>query len=1135
MHFNAVCERFTPHDTVFEIDAPKSLTDTKLSRACSLHTASGSTSSSTSSRKKRLVEIAEEDEDDQPPSKRKSLVADIGQPPKSPTSPTETHAWQAEPVTLNADLASSPEQSKFSADNTADLPTFVGADDRPSTADSFGAESSQFNYTYAYGKPKVKLGPRPSLEVSVKPQTPGNFRPVSAIPAGYKLFGKGSRRSKSKESNILISPQDEVVSIDFATAPTSPDEVSAQDGELQRPVSSAGSIAKSLSGAPAKKTISPEKARLMKAMQLREKKKKQQQQQQEQETEQLTSAAEEAPEATGEKTKEPASTETVDSQTSEPASAEPLQPAATEASDDKDLAVSQADSGIVIDSMSNSTVTDQTPVLTPSNSHPTSPTAEPSEPELSTKASSISESTDETVREKDEEATKKADGDVKDTATESITTVEQETAKQEPDTLATTQENGTASVAEDDIEASKQDVSPIAGDEAESEAKTVEAPEVNSLQQATAAETKAGDDQETVAIPISKFSTNNSTSPISAQGESPKLPVVPPSAAEGVDEPSAQPAAAPSPEDLLAATRAAAEPSVETPAAEMVQNPLASAVEEPASEVKDESDAETIPEKSERQKRRGGFIEPIQTDMPPPPIPDTTSRQASQAAFKTPVTPTFPRDESPAVAPPSLATTPHTVRTVSNPVRGSPLPPADVSQSSARSISSGGAAYLHKITQQQQGGGNLGMKPKVGSSISQRIKALEMLSASNVEAPRPVSRERPQSTFFSVKKSEPAKGTSVLDRANSLRQPQAPSEASWDSSPETSRPPRDRSGSISNRLSMFQQSPDARGKHESISVTAKIIRDPNDQQVHEAPSDLSGFNPLDLKQSPLFVNHQKAVPEPTATPPPLDSSVESLKDDKGRRSSMSLVKGFMKDKRAPSTDVSPPSQSPPQNNSFSPRLSFSSRRSMSKERETLRSPTGFTETSASGDDAKSTNGDGKMSRAGRFMRRLSTLSGSKSKSSIGNGSPAKSPPAVKESTSSNANLGASRPSTTGTSPWIVSYMGDVNVQFPDNLLWKRRNMCLDSQGFLVLSALPAQSSRAAQGTKRYHLSEFRGPYCPDVEVQELPNSVVLDFIEGTSLQLACEDRSGQLNVLNSEFASTFRLKLSSCNLLLTLL
>ncbi|KAJ2968424.1 hypothetical protein NQ176_g9186 [Zarea fungicola] len=181
VHFNFVCERFSPYDTIFEIDSASALTDTKLSAACSLHTASGSTSSSTSSRKKRLVEIAEEDEDDLPPSKRKSLLGDLDlEPPKTPADPS----WNTDPVTLNADLASSPEQSKFSAQDTADPPTFVGADHRPSTSDSHDRSISSSSSAYPYGKPKVKLGPRPSHDVNIRPQTAGNFRPVSAIPAG---------------------------------------------------------------------------------------------------------------------------------------------------------------------------------------------------------------------------------------------------------------------------------------------------------------------------------------------------------------------------------------------------------------------------------------------------------------------------------------------------------------------------------------------------------------------------------------------------------------------------------------------------------------------------------------------------------------------------------------------------------------------------------------------------------------------------------------------------------------------------------------------------------------------------------------------------------------------------------------
>lgn len=100
-------------------------------------------------------------------------------------------------------------------------------------------------------------------------------------------------------------------------------------------------------------------------------------------------------------------------------------------------------------------------------------------------------------------------------------------------------------------------------------------------------------------------------------------------------------------------------------------------------------------------------------------------------------------------------------------------------------------------------------------------------------------------------------------------------------------------------------------------------------------------------------------------------------------------------------------------------------------------------------------------------------------------------------------------------------IGDVNVQFPDSLLWKRRTMLLDSQGTLVISpALSGHGSardKTAGATRRYHLSECRTPCVPDADMQELPNSVVLDLVEGGGLQVACEDRAGQSRILNSEF------------------
>jgi len=66
----------------------------------------------------------------------------------------------------------------------------------------------------------------------------------------------------------------------------------------------------------------------------------------------------------------------------------------------------------------------------------------------------------------------------------------------------------------------------------------------------------------------------------------------------------------------------------------------------------------------------------------------------------------------------------------------------------------------------------------------------------------------------------------------------------------------------------------------------------------------------------------------------------------------------------------------------------------------------------------------------------------------------------------------------------------------------------------VLSASQSQSG-VTVGTKRYHLNDLRMPVIPDIEMQELPNSVSLDFVAGGGgLQFACEDRAAQSHVLH---------------------
>ncbi|KAG5938849.1 hypothetical protein E4U59_003550 [Claviceps monticola] len=1101
VHFNAVCERFSPYDTMFEITSASELKDSKLSAACSLHTASCSTSSSSSSsRRRRLVEIAEEEEDDQRATKRQSTHdAD-----ESRSQTTCDRPPTAEPVSLNSDLASSPEQSKFAAATTSDVPLFVGVNERRTSLDS----DTHTIGSYPYSKPRVKLGPRPSADTNGRPHTAGNFRPVSVIPAGFKIFGKSGKRGKGKDGSSLTPPQEVTGGLDFSTS----------DGAQDRPTTSSSSIFDSVSipvPTPAQKKpiITPEKARLMKAMQLREKNKK---------SNVLPSSG------------DPMVDDELNNADDDLTQVSDEAIVTSEFDYDK---MTKDDSGLALEPPESLSHPDHTSDHATSDSRPASPLVDSSEADhdLSTKASSISESTDETVHAKEETELK----DLGDTETPTADASNGNSLGDESNVAG----ESVAGTAETVAEGTKDPITTIA------ELSTTS----NMAEDAREGSTDHGESLGNVAFPVSRFSVSAATGPDEGNGGSSETADAL-KRLERVDSKDSSPASpGPKPkvsvQDLWAATKAASQPTVAPPPLATVD---ADAIED--GNARSSTEEAGLSSVSIEGTRRRSQVESIKTT-------DLEKKQeealdGSQSASletsspvvlsKTPTTPGFPFPSAIKAQDGgnSGATSPHGLRTVSNPIRGKLVVPSGVHPTPVRSMSSGPSS-IQPASQQHLGANLIKTSNNIGSSISQRIKALEKLSAATGgEIPTVPARDRPASTFFSVKKKEVSRPPFTLDRANSFRTETPPSpEKTQEASPEEGRLSRlERSGSVTSRLSMFEYptsstalgprllsvagsgNSDSKARPESVCVMANIVRDTGHtgSPSPEPPRDSYEYEHLDLKHSPLLVDQQ---PAPTAkvdedarveqSPPSQDRQNEVDEESKPIKSrpSLSIVKDFIKERRKSATpDAGNLPSSPGRAESvhgaisvISPRMtsSSSSHSSPSKDRDATTSPT----ESVFGDDCKSTNGDKKLSRAGRFMRRLSNISGARSKTSP--------PPVSTASKQEEAQETAqSRPSTTGT-PTIVSYMGDVNVQFPDNLLWKRRNMSLDSQGYLILSALPVQNGRPAPGTKRYHLGEFRAPYIPDVEVQELPNSVVLDFIEGSGVQVACEDRAGQLRVLQT--------------------
>ena len=491
-------------------------------------------------------------------------------------------------------------------------------------------------------------------------------------------------------------------------------------------------------------------------------------------------------------------------------------------------------------------------------------------------------------------------------------------------------------------------------------------------------------------------------------------------------------------------------------------------------------------------------------------------------------------------------------RAFSSPIRNASVgsqhltPPSRTDPS--RSVSA--SAYLNRINSQTSK--PMATKVNVGSGISQRIKALEKLSSLAPGASEIPGTAAPSSSpaFFSVRKSvRVSKSPSIAGRANSLNRNTPSPEVTRDSPPDAFKL-RQRSSSIKSRVDAFSAAPGPTNQHrsrpESISVTARIIRDPN--QPFPAKSELgrdpSEFTPLDLKQSPLIIDHQKAVSIPTNETIQerrlsTSSKISKATTTRERRSSITVVKDLINQSRASLSErrrsvtleistltslaISP--NRPPSTRATSPgpgahkAMSISSRRSTSsRDLGGSFSPPPTARSSNSFSDEK----DKKSNRASRMLRRMSSSFSSSSKK---NTLRAMSPTVREESEPfASPFRDSSNPSLSSNVPANVN-IGDVNVQFPDTLLWKRRSMLLDSQGYLIVS--PALTGHGndrdkanAGAIRRYHLSSFRTPAIPDVEMQELPNSVVLNFVEGGGLQVACEDRGGQGQVLNSKFKSS---------------
>lgn len=374
-------------------------------------------------------------------------------------------------------------------------------------------------------------------------------------------------------------------------------------------------------------------------------------------------------------------------------------------------------------------------------------------------------------------------------------------------------------------------------------------------------------------------------------------------------------------------------------------------------------------------------------------------------------------------------------------------------------------------------------KPAIGGNISKRIKTFEGLS----------QRENSTSSLLTTKdQTARTSGLSnMLKRASFLTQSNKGESTPEGVCPKTTSSPL-RAGfespeeKASSRLLVQRPGTSTEvfaptHKGETVSVTARIVREPIKAKSAHATGDSQN-----LHRSPLIVEHERSenvvrpgLPQELATQS-MDSLVSSPKSS-GRRFSFTSHKSGVKNPSPTETRFH--------------RMSFAGHQKKSQ-----KSPS---ETSSMTDEKRA-------SRTSRMLKRLSGLGRSRNRDSVMLTSPTQEslhPDTIEEQVEA----------TDSTIRHVVD-IGEVNVQFPETLLWKRRFLRVDDQGYLIF-APPTNDFSTRGKSRKIHLDDLHKPTLPDLEREEMAWSILLDVKAGGTFQCACESKPAQSHVLNSEWSN----------------
>ena len=293
VHLPAIIERF-PHDAILHFTSPEGLSGSGLRSLLSLPKATTSTKSSDGSlRQRNLREVSKEPDETHD---RSTTTFSNNNAAVSLQPPNESKSTG---IVFNVDSLSLEDHTlALSALGDVDkvsppIPKYV-TETIPTDVDtrSFGGRSSidkrqssqsirpltQDSDGGYVPRPKVKLGPRPSLDYDGRPKATGSrfirsdSRPVAALPAGVRLPSRKPVPVGPQAQQNQLKPKHTETESSYSTLPT----VSAAPTlPFEKNVSKAGNTASMPTFTPPseskQRSTTLEKQRLMKALQMRQK------------------------------------------------------------------------------------------------------------------------------------------------------------------------------------------------------------------------------------------------------------------------------------------------------------------------------------------------------------------------------------------------------------------------------------------------------------------------------------------------------------------------------------------------------------------------------------------------------------------------------------------------------------------------------------------------------------------------------------------------------------------------------------------------------------------------------------------------------------------------------------------------